>query len=40
MKMPERAEVLQHTTGEGSTQAELDVEHIRKIKREYPMDEL
>jgi len=40
MKMPNQTKVLQHTTEEGFIQAELDVEYIRKIKKEYPMEEL
>jgi predicted amidohydrolase len=40
MKMPNQTRILQHTTEEGIIQAELDIEYIRKIKKDYPMEEL
>ncbi|NVM56235.1 MAG: carbon-nitrogen hydrolase family protein [Candidatus Helarchaeota archaeon] len=40
MKMTEQTKILQHTTKEGFIQAELDIEYIRKIKKDYPMGEL
>jgi predicted amidohydrolase len=40
MKMPNQTKVLGHTREEGFIQAELDIGYIRKIKKEYPMEEL
>ena len=40
MRMANQTKVLQYTTGEGIIQGELDIDYIRKIKREYPLNEL
>jgi len=40
MRIVNQTKVLQYTTGEGIIQGELDIDYIRKIKREYPLNEL
>ena len=40
MRMANQTKVLQYTTGEGIIQGELDIDYIRTIKREYPLNEL
>lgn len=40
MKMPNETKVLQCVEEEGFIQAEVDIEYIRKIKKEYHMGEL
>ncbi len=40
MKMINQTKILQYITKEGFIQAELNIDYIRKIKKEYPMEEL
>ncbi len=40
MKMAEQTKILHHSTEEGIIQAELNIEYVRKIKKEYPMADL
>ncbi len=40
MRMANQTKVLQHATEEGIIQQDLDIDSIRKIRREYPLNEL
>lgn len=40
MRMACQPKVLKHSSEEGIIEAELDIDYIRKIKEDYPMDEM
>jgi len=40
MREASQPKVLKHLTEEGLIEAELDVDYIRRIKYEYPMEEM